>query len=105
MQCPTCHQRANFDPGGVPGHPNWHLAPIEMAWVGKSLGEICTQIKDPARNGGMKLDEIVHHMADDSLVGWAWNPGADRTPAPGTQQQFGALIRAWVESGAACPTP
>jgi hypothetical protein len=38
MQCPTCHQRANFDPGGVPGHPKWHLAPIEMAWVGKSLG-------------------------------------------------------------------
>lgn len=52
MQCPTCHQRANFDPGGVPGHPAWHLAPIEMAWVGKSLGEVCIQIKDPNRNGG-----------------------------------------------------
>ena len=34
MQCPTCHQRDNFDPGGVPGHPTWHLAPIEMAWAG-----------------------------------------------------------------------
>jgi hypothetical protein len=105
MQCPTCHQRANFDPGGVPGHPMWHLAPIEMAWAGKSLGEICTQIKDPNRNGGKNLDEIVHHMAEDSLVGWGWHPGAGRAPAPGTQQQFGALIRAWVEAGGACPEP
>jgi hypothetical protein len=103
MQCPTCHQRANFDSGGVPGHPTWHLAPIEMAWAGKSLGEICAQIKDPDRNGGKSLDQLVHHMAEDSLVGWSWNPGAGRTPAPGTQQEFGALIKAWVESGAACP--
>ncbi len=103
MHCTTCHGPANFDPGGVPGHPLWHLAPIEMAWVGKSLGEICTQIKDPARNGGKSLDDIVHHMAEDSLVGWGWHPDAGRKPAPGTQAEFGALIKAWVESGAACP--
>ena len=24
-----------------PGNPQWHLAPISMAWQGKSLGEIC----------------------------------------------------------------
>jgi len=30
-------------------------------------------------------------------------PGA-RTPAPGTQAQFGALIDAWVATGAACPS-
>jgi hypothetical protein len=105
MQCPTCHQSANFDPGGVPGHPTWHLAPIEMAWAGKSLGEICAQIKNPDRNGGMSLDKLVHHMAEDTLVGWGWQPGAGRTPAPGTQQEFGALIRAWVDNGAACPEP
>ena len=105
MQCTNCHGRANFDPGGVPGHPIWHLAPIEMAWAGKSLGEICAQIKDPNRNGGKSLDEIVHHMTEDSLVGWGWSPGAGRAPAPGTQQEFGALIRAWAEGGATCPEP
>ena len=47
MRCPICHQAANFDPGRVPGHPEWHLAPREMAWEGKTLGEICAQIKDP----------------------------------------------------------
>ena len=110
MRCGTCHQGTNFDPGpggantiSVPGHPKWHVAPIEMAWQGKTLGEICRQIKDPGRNGGHTLDQIVTHMADDSLVGWAWAPGTGREPAPGTQAAFGALIKAWAESGAACP--
>ncbi len=105
MRCTTCHGPANFDPGGVPGHPLWHVAPIEMAWAGKSLGEICEQIKDPKRNGGKPMAQIVDHMASDSLVGWGWTPGAGREPAPGTQKEFGELIRAWVESGAACPAP
>jgi hypothetical protein len=109
MRCGTCHQGSNFDPGGgasavsVPGHPKWHVAPIEMAWQGKTLGEICRQIKDPGRNGGHTIEQIVAHMAEDSLVGWAWAPGTGREPAPGTQAAFGALIRAWAESGAACP--
>ena len=45
MRCPICHQQANFDAGRVPGHPHWHLAPSEMAWEGKTLGQICAQIK------------------------------------------------------------
>ncbi|HEV8642137.1 MAG TPA: Isoquinoline 1-oxidoreductase subunit [Methylomirabilota bacterium] len=103
MRCTTCHQPANFDPGRVPGHPKWHLAPASMAWQRRSLAEICTQVRDPARNGGHTLAEIVEHMASDSLVGWAWSPGTGREPAPGTQAAFGALIKAWADSGAACP--
>lgn len=103
MQCSTCHHTENFNPGRVPGAPNWHLAPREMAWEGKSLGEICEQIKDPVKNGGRDLEQIVHHMSHDGLVGWAWEPGADREPAPGTQETFADLIRAWAETGAACP--
>jgi hypothetical protein len=103
MACQTCHHAANFDPAGVPGHPEWHLAPASMAWQGKSLGQICAQIKDRSRNGNRDLAALVHHMAEDSLVGWAWAPGAGRTPAPGTQTEFGNLIKAWVDSGAHCP--
>lgn len=103
MECSTCHHDANFDPARVPGHPKWHLAPLSMAWEGKSLGQICEQIKDPERNGNMDLSAIAHHMAEDSLVGTGWNPGAGRTPAPGTQAEFGALIRAWIDAGATCP--
>lgn len=103
MFCNTCHHAANFNAAGVPGHPKWHLAPAEMAWQGKSLGAICEQIKDRKRNGNMDLAAIVKHMGEDDLVGWAWSPGPGRTPAPGTQKEFGALIKAWVDAGATCP--
>ena len=64
---------------------------------------ICAQLKDRRRNGGKTLPQIVEHMAHDELVGWAWSPGAGRAPAPGTQEAFGALIKAWADSGAQCP--
>uniref|UniRef100_B0T8C9 Isoquinoline 1-oxidoreductase subunit n=1 Tax=Caulobacter sp. (strain K31) TaxID=366602 RepID=B0T8C9_CAUSK len=108
MSCASCHGPANFATWGqdiqsIPGDPKWALAPVEMAWQGKSLGAICAQIKDPARNGGRGLAELHHHMAEDRLVGWAWNPGEGRKPAPGTQGQFGALVQAWIDTGAKCP--
>jgi len=42
-------------------------------------------------------------VREDELVGWAWAPGGKRTPAPGTQAEFGALMQAWFDSGAVCP--
>jgi cytochrome c5 len=105
LHCPACHQAKNFDAVTVtvPGHPKWQLAPLEMAWQGKSLAEICAQVKDPARNGHHTLSEIVEHGAHDDLVAWGWDPGAGRAPAPGTQARFGELLRAWADSGAHCP--
>jgi hypothetical protein len=103
MRCAACHHGANFQPAGVPGAPKWHVAPVEMAWQGKSLGQVCEQIKDPARNGGKSMEELIHHMSEDSLVGWGWHPGVGREPAPGTQKEFGALIKAWSDTGAVCP--
>jgi hypothetical protein len=103
MHCMSCHQAANFEPSGVPGNALWRVAPKRMAWQTKTIGQICEQIKDPKRNGGRTLAQIQQHMAHDSLVGWGWDPGGSREPAPGTQEQFGALISAWIASGAACP--
>ncbi len=102
-ECTTCHQDRNQELTRVPGAPHWHVAPIEMAWVGKSASYICNQMKDPKRNGGKSLAKIVEHNAHDELVGWGWKPGHDRDPAPGTQAQFGALVAAWVDTGAECP--
>lgn len=103
MECSSCHQDRNQALTRVPGAPGWHLAPIEAAWVGKSAADICHQLKDPSRNGGKSLEKIVQHNAHDELVGWGWAPGAGREPAPGTQEQFGAIVAAWVETGAECP--
>lgn len=103
MRCNTCHQVANFDPARIPGHPAWHLAPAEMAWEGRTVGQICRQVRDPARNGGRSVAQLIEHIGDDTLVGWAWNPGPGRKPAPGTQKEAKALVEAWVQTGAGCP--
>jgi hypothetical protein len=103
LHCFTCHHEKNYDPANVPGNPKWMLAPAEMAWQGRTLGQICAQLKDKERNGGKTMAEMEEHMAKDELVGWGWHPGGNRTPVPGTQMQFGELFTAWVQSGAHCP--
>ncbi len=109
LNCATCHTERNFTLVGaatyksIPGHPRWQLAPIEMAWEGKSVSQICQQLKDPARNGGRTLALLHEHFAKDDLVAWGWAPGEGREPAPGNQQQLGELAQAWIDSGAQCP--
>lgn len=103
LECTTCHQDRNQQLTRVPGAPKWQLAPLSMAWFGKSAAAVCAQIKDNAMNGGKTLQQVVDHVAHDELVAWGWHPGADRKPAPGTQQQAGALVAAWVDTGAECP--
>jgi hypothetical protein len=108
LPCRSCHGTANIPTlassiASIPGNPNWGLAPASMAWQGKSVRDICLQVKDGARNGGRSLTKIHEHVATDPLVGWAWHPGEGRVPAPGTQAQFGALIQAWISTGARCP--
>ncbi len=105
LRCDSCHQDTNLELARVPGAPLWHLAPRSMTWQNRTPGQICEQLKDPARNGGKTVAQIVEHSAHDALVGWAWKPGWDREPAPGTQAEFGALMAAWSEAGAACPPP
>ncbi|MDB4946954.1 MAG: ioquinoline 1-oxidoreductase subunit [Labilithrix sp.] len=104
MECTGCHQDRNLEQARSPGAPKWHVAPRAMAWVGKSPHDICEQMKDRKRNGNRSLAQLVEHNAHDELVGWGWRPGHDREPAPGTQKQFGAIVAAWVETGAECPS-
>lgn len=101
LRCTACHGADNY--ANVPGNPAWHLAPAEMAWQDKPLGEICAQLKDPERNGQRTLADIVDHMTNDELVGYGWNPPEHLIPAPGDQAAFGALAQAWVDAGAHCP--
>jgi len=109
--CGGCHTDKNFTLTGVrgstyrsiPGHPRWQLAPVEMSWQGKSVGQICEQLKDEKRNGGRTLALLHEHFAHDDLVAWGWAPGEGREPAPGDQKQLGELVQAWIETGAACP--
>jgi hypothetical protein len=108
-ECSACHSDRNFRVPAptsfqsIPGHPRWDLAPLSMAWQGKSLGEICHQLKDKDRNGGRDLALLHEHIAKDDLVAWGWEPGLGREPAPGTQEVAGQLAQAWIDNGAECP--
>lgn len=104
LRCESCHQDRNLAHARVPGATPWHLAPLDMAWLGRSPASVCRQLKDPARNGKKTMEQIWHHTAHDPLVAWGFHPGHDRTVPPGTQKEFGDLIRAWIDTGAECPT-
>ena len=80
LNCLSCHQEANADETGLPGAPNWHLAPLSMGWEGLSDSALCRVLKDTRNNGGKSIDALVHHMTDDPLVQWAWSPGGRVSP-------------------------
>lgn len=106
MKCATCHSDANT-PGAhmPPGAPNWHLPKPEMPLVfeGKSLAELCRQMRDPKTNGGKTHEQLVEHMAHDPLVLWGWAPGDSRVPVSTPHAVFAEAARTWAASGCACP--
>lgn len=103
LRCLACHAATNFDAGETPGQHGWHMPPAVVGWGALALPEICAQILDPQRRGLPPAD-LVQHLGNDPLVAWAWSPGEGREPAPGTHETFVALVKAWVETGAACPS-
>jgi hypothetical protein len=106
VKCLACHQTQNLTGAHMPpGAPNWHLPPpgMRMVFEGLKPGELCRQLKDPARNGGKDLRQIVLHVTQDPLVGWGWDPGEGRTAVPLARAVFAARVKAWADQGAACP--
>ena len=107
--CAQCHGAENFKVTeattyqSIPGHPRWGLAPLSMAWQGKTIADICRQLKDTNLNGGRDLALLQEHIAKDDLVAWGWKPGPGREPAPGSQEEAGKLTQAWIDTGAECP--
>ena len=118
MRCSNCHQAANgpgphtppgapqpVGAGTSPAAPRWHLPAPEarMVFQGRTAGQLCRQLKDPRRNGGLTPDRLAHHVATDPLVLWAWNPGEGRTSPPLSHDEFAAAVREWLDAGGACP--
>ena len=104
LRCGTCHGQANSaKENAPPGAPNWHLAPKEMVWFGRTSAQICAQIKDPLMNGNRTLAGIAEHVRKDALVAWGWKPGPGREPAPGSIDATFASLNAWINAGAPCP--
>lgn len=107
LLCSTCHinrASANDVPHAAPQVAMaWQLAPVEAEWFGKSSVQICTQLRDPERNGGRSLIELAEHLNHDLILHWAWSPGGGREPAPYSLQDHINDILAWGVAGFPCP--
>lgn len=113
LTCNGCHQEVNADSTGVPGSPNWHLAPLSMKWQDTndrplSSAAVCRAVTDRSRNHNMDGRALLKHNAEDKLVLWGWNPGRRpdgtmRTLPPLTHAEFADATRIWVEAGTPCP--
>lgn len=106
--CNTCHQSENNDYSGVPGAPEWSLAPASMKWEGLSRIEIAESMMDPERNGGRTPHETLEHLTEHELVLWAWEPGisADGTPRekpPVPKEEYIEAVKQWFHDGAVIP--
>jgi hypothetical protein len=106
LRCSTCHQRTNQAASGVPGAPDWHLAPLSMAWEGLTPSQLCRVLFDP-RKGALAPRQLAAHLGTP-FVRWAWAPGTSahgqlRSTPPISHRAFVDLAQRWVDSGAACP--
>jgi len=102
--CSTCHQAENNAASGVPGKPNWHLAPLSMGWEGLSDAQLCRALKDPRRNGGRDLKALEEHIGHDPLVAHGWDPGGARKAVPISHEEVVRLTETWVAAGGPCPS-
>jgi len=103
LQCESCHHTENNPYSNVPGAPHWGLAPKSMGWLGLTDGEIARTLVDTSKNGGRDAAALVHHMSNDALVLWAWEPGEGREAPPVPLDEFVAALNAWLEQGAELP--
>ncbi|MEM9324145.1 MAG: hypothetical protein AAGA85_00750 [Bacteroidota bacterium] len=106
--CNTCHQASNNLYSGVPGAPDWALAPHTMRWEGLSRIEIARSMMDPATNGNRSPEDIMHHLTEHELVLWAWEPGVDaegkpREQPPVPKDEYIKAVKEWIEAGAIIP--
>lgn len=105
MACTTCHQPKNQDLAGIPGAPHWHLAPRSMGWEGLDDRGLAATLIDRTKNGDRSLDDLLLHMSEDPLVGWAWEPGVGRSAPTIGREEFVAAFEAWIRAGAELPEP
>lgn len=109
LQCGTCHQESNNLSSGVPGAPHWHLAPRSMGWEGLNKYEIAAAMLDRSKNGGRSVADIEHHLTEDPLVLWVFEPGIDhegvaREKPPISKEAYIEAVKTWVAAGAEIPS-
>ncbi len=123
VNCRNCHTDTNGQNAGMPpGAANnlmpgfvWHMPPPTMIIdEGLTPQQLCENWLDPAKNSNLAFrggkddlatfeKEFVHHVRDDPLIRWSWQPGPGRTAAPGEHADFVRAMQLWIDAGANCP--
>ncbi|MEO1651964.1 MAG: hypothetical protein AAFU64_00315, partial [Bacteroidota bacterium] len=108
LRCNSCHQAENNQFSGVPGAPEWALAPLSMAWQGLSRVEIARSMMDRKTNGNRSAEDIMHHLTEHELVLWAFDPGVNaegipREKPPVSKEDYIAAVKKWIDAGAPIP--
>ncbi len=103
LNCAACHRTENQTVPDIPGAPHWQLAPRSMGWQGLDDHELAKMLIDKKRNGDRTFEDLIHHMGEDPLVLWGWNPGGKRSIPPLSHKEFMIELKKWLNNGAAIP--
>ena len=114
IKCQACHGAENRVVSGIPGAPDWHMAPLSLAWE-KAPGErassaaICASLKHGNEDDGQPdFEGLIEYAQLAAFVHWAWEPGerrdgTARSLPPISQAQFVNAVKRWISAGAPCP--
>lgn len=102
LTCASCHKDRNTV--SAPGAPDWHMPKAGQAvFRNRPAGDLCRDLRDPQRNGGLQPEALGRHFAEDPLIGWAWAPGVGRSQPAMDRAALVAAVAAWLRAGAPCP--
>ncbi len=105
LPCTTCHRFEGLSdlPNLPPANSPWMMAPPNQVFKDRTAAELCAQLNDPANTGGRDRAALLHHVENDTLVLYGWNPGPGQTTPPLSHEDFVAKFQTWVDSGGVCP--
>jgi hypothetical protein len=102
LACARCHTAQNT--AMAPGAPDWRMPKSgDAVFRNRPAGELCRDLRDPQRNGGLEPEKLGQHFAEDPLIGWAWRPGTGRTSPALARDHLVVAVAAWLRAGAPCP--
>lgn len=106
IPCRTCHMttaRGNSVPHAAPGiDVPWQLPPVALAWLGRDSRSLCEMLRNPQRNGGHDIGELVDHLQSSAFVAWGFAPGAGRSKPPGSLAGLLRDVTLWGAAGSPC---
>lgn len=109
-RCTSCHGAANDPLTGIPGAPDWHQAPLSMAWESApGIPMMGPDLCEALKNEDPSLKHVLHFLKTEPVVKWAFEPGTrwngePRTPPPLSYGDFVNSFEDWKNEGFPCPS-